>query len=116
MKNFNEIFRKVVTFYNIKSHKKTGIHPLFRRYIFRKITTVLGLKGDVSKFRERYFSEHTMHVLDFSTELQNAEVPVTLLNVIPPPTLKFLEQANTTLAVESVFGIVIAEWIEHSNF
>ena len=38
LRNFNEIFRKDVNFDNIKSHKKTGFHPLFRRYIFRKTT------------------------------------------------------------------------------
>ena len=38
MRNFNEIFRKDVTYDNIKSHKKTGFHSLFRRYIFGKTT------------------------------------------------------------------------------
>ena len=50
LRNFNEIFRKDVTYDNmkfsgkmwlndnIKSHKKPGDHPLFRRYIFRKTT------------------------------------------------------------------------------
>ena len=38
LRNFNEIFRKDVTYDNIKSHKKPGFHPLFRRYIFRKST------------------------------------------------------------------------------
>ena len=27
-----------MTYGNIKSHKKTGVHPFFRRYIFQKIT------------------------------------------------------------------------------
>ena len=27
-----------MTYDNIKSHKKPGFHPLFKRYIFRKIT------------------------------------------------------------------------------
>ena len=31
-----EIFRKDVTFENIKSHKKPGLHLLFRRCIFQK--------------------------------------------------------------------------------
>ena len=54
MKNFNEVFRKYVTYDNIKSHKKQGFHPLFRRNIYRKVTegvkvtlpapTFLGLK------------------------------------------------------------------------
>ena len=35
LKNFNETFRKDVT-YNIKRHKKAVLHPLSRKYIFRK--------------------------------------------------------------------------------
>ena len=35
--NFSEIFRKDVTYDNIKSCKKTGFHPLFKTYIFQKI-------------------------------------------------------------------------------
>ena len=31
---FNEIFRKDVTYDNIKSHRKTGFHSVFIRYIF----------------------------------------------------------------------------------
>ena len=42
-KNFNEIFRKNVTSDYIKSHKTTGLHPLFKRYIFGK-TTGRGVK------------------------------------------------------------------------
>ena len=38
MKNFNEIFRKDVTYNNIKSHKKSGLHPLSKRYIFGNTT------------------------------------------------------------------------------
>ena len=38
LRNFNEIFRKDVTYDNIKSHKNPGFHPLFRRCIFRKTT------------------------------------------------------------------------------
>ena len=34
MRNFNEIFRKVGTYDNIKSHKKPGLHTLSRRWIF----------------------------------------------------------------------------------
>ena len=36
LKNFNEIFRKDVTYDNIKNHKKPGFYSLFRRYIFGK--------------------------------------------------------------------------------
>ena len=36
--NFNEIFRKDVTFDNVKNHKKTGLYSLSRRNIFGKTT------------------------------------------------------------------------------
>ena len=36
LRNVNEIFRKDVTYGNVKSHKNTGFHPLFRRYSFEK--------------------------------------------------------------------------------
>ena len=36
--DFNEIFRKNVTCDNIKSHKKSSLHPLFRRHNIRKST------------------------------------------------------------------------------
>ena len=35
--NFNEIFKKDVTYDNIKSHKKTGFYPLFRRRNLQKL-------------------------------------------------------------------------------
>ena len=38
LRNFNEIFRKDVTYGNIKIHKKSGLHLLSRRYIFGKAT------------------------------------------------------------------------------
>ena len=38
MRNLNEIFGKDVTYDNIKSHKKEGFHPFFRRDIFGKTT------------------------------------------------------------------------------
>ena len=38
LRNSNETFRKDVTYYNIKSHKKAGLHTLPRRYIFGKTT------------------------------------------------------------------------------
>ena len=46
MRNFNEILRKDVTYDNIKSHKKPGFQPPFKRYIFAK-TTGLGGGGEV---------------------------------------------------------------------
>ena len=33
--NFNEVFRKDVTYNNINSHKKSEFHLLFKKYIFR---------------------------------------------------------------------------------
>ena len=45
LKNFNEIFRKDVPYDKIKSHKKPGFHPLFRRYIFQKTTVKEGGAG-----------------------------------------------------------------------
>ena len=36
LRNFNEIFMKDVAYDNIKSHKKTGLQPLFRKHIFEK--------------------------------------------------------------------------------
>ena len=38
LSNLNEIFRKDVTYDNIKSHKEAGFHSLFRRRTFRKTT------------------------------------------------------------------------------
>ena len=36
--NFNEIFRKNVTHNNIKSHQKSGLHPLSRKHNIGKTT------------------------------------------------------------------------------
>ena len=36
--NFNEIFRKDVTYDNIKSHEKPGIHNFSEKHIFGKTT------------------------------------------------------------------------------
>ena len=38
LRNFNEIFREDVAYDNDKSHKKLGLHPLSRTYIFGKTT------------------------------------------------------------------------------
>ena len=38
--NFKERFRKNIADNDIKSYKKSGFHPLFRRYIFEKTTEV----------------------------------------------------------------------------
>ena len=38
MRNFNEIFRKDVTYHNIKSPKKPGLHSIFEKHIFGKTT------------------------------------------------------------------------------
>ena len=50
LRNFNEIFRKDVTYDNIKSHKKPAFHPLFRGYIFRKTTGGGGVKLTLQQF------------------------------------------------------------------
>ena len=50
LRNLNEIFRKDVTYDNIKCHKKLEFHPLCRRYIFRK-TTGEGQIDSPSRFR-----------------------------------------------------------------
>ena len=47
MRNFNEIFRKDVTYDNVKSHKKPGLHPVSRRYIFGKATRGGGGGGQI---------------------------------------------------------------------
>ena len=36
MRIYNEIFRKAVSYDNVKSHNKPGLHLLFRRYNFEK--------------------------------------------------------------------------------
>ena len=46
LRTFNENLRKDVTYDNIKSHKKSGFHLLFRRYIFRKATERMGWRGE----------------------------------------------------------------------
>ena len=38
MRIFNEIFRKDVTYDNIKSHKKTVVHPFSTKLFFGKTT------------------------------------------------------------------------------
>ena len=38
MINFIDISRKNVTYDHIKSHKKSGLHPLFRKHNFGKTT------------------------------------------------------------------------------
>ena len=35
--------------YNIKSHKKPGFHPLFKRYSFRKTTGGGGVQTEVKR-------------------------------------------------------------------
>ena len=38
MMNLTEIFGKNVTYDNIRSHRKSGLHPLFRKHSFGKTT------------------------------------------------------------------------------
>ena len=44
LRNCNKNFMRDVTFDNIKSHKKPGLHTLSRRYIFGKTTGGGGVK------------------------------------------------------------------------
>ena len=80
------------------------------------------LKGDFSKFLEKpLFGTYHARVRFFSTELQNAEVSLTLLKCDSttdalPAILKFLRTNKGTLAVESFFGIVIGGWIGQLEF
>ena len=66
---------------NIKSHKKPGFHPLFRRYIFRKTTEGVGCKAalglTVSElylitaiYVQEYISENLFSVLFTVTSTQ----------------------------------------------
>ena len=62
-----------------------------------------------------------MQVLAFSTELENAEVSVTLLKSDSntdalPAILKIPGTNKETLEVKSVFGIVIGGWIGQLEF
>ena len=62
-----------------------------------------------------------MHMLGFSTELQNAEVSLILLKSDSttdalPAILKFLRTNKETLVMESVFGIVIGGRIGQFKF
>ena len=43
LRNFNEF---QLTYDNIKSHKKAGLHPLFRKHIFGKTTQGGGGQSD----------------------------------------------------------------------
>ena len=73
------MFRKYVTYDNIKSHQNPGLHSLFRRYIFQKITggkggsnllpppTVLGLRT----FSRRTFFDSVSWRIFLSTALMN---------------------------------------------
>ena len=38
LRNFNEIFRKIISYDNIESHKKPGLYSLCRKYSFEKMT------------------------------------------------------------------------------
>ena len=75
------------------------------------------LKRDFSKFQEKLL--FGIYILDFSTELQNAEVSVALLRsdstTALPAILKILG-TKETLASKSVFGVVIGGWIWQLEF
>ena len=49
-RNSNEVFKKDVTYDNIKSHKKSWFYPLFRRYIFRKAKGKIRGRGQVENW------------------------------------------------------------------
>ena len=59
-----------------------------------------------------------MHVLDFLTKLQKAEISVTLLKSRRSPSNIENSQNKTkeTPGVEAVFGIVIGKWIGQFEF
>ena len=50
LRNFNKILRKDGTYDDIKSHKKPGFHPLFRRSIFRKATGAIKFNPSLQPF------------------------------------------------------------------
>ena len=73
-RNLNEIFRKDVTYDNIKSHKKSGFRPLFRRYIFEK-TTAGGQIYPPCRFRAKIvpfglFISKTAHMFHVCSDFQ----------------------------------------------
>ena len=49
MRNFNETFRKDVSYDNIKSHKETELYSPFRKYSFGKTTWGSNLPSNISK-------------------------------------------------------------------
>ena len=79
MRNFNETFRKDVPYDNVKSHKKLGFHPLFRRYIFQKTTVegqltppaILGLNCH-QYFNFLSYLKYAEHVLNILLFIANA--------------------------------------------
>ena len=79
------------------------------------------LKGDFSKFLEGLLFGTSHAPVDFSTELQNSEVSVTLLKSDStadplPAILKILGTSKGNTCVESVFFIVIGGWIGQVEF
>ena len=54
MSNFSKIFRNV-TYDNIKSHKKAGLHTFYRKYIFRKTSGGVKLTPNLMKLTENSF-------------------------------------------------------------
>ena len=63
-RHFNEIFRKDVTYDNIKIHKKPESHPLFRRLFFEKTT---GMGGPPSHFRVNQYDFKCIWIIKFLT-------------------------------------------------
>ena len=72
-RNFNEIFRKALTYDNIQSHKKAMLHSLFKKYYLGKTKgkgqidppAVLGLKNlDLEKENFTSFKQLSLSVPD----------------------------------------------------
>ena len=59
MRNFNDIFKKDMTYDNIKSYKKPVLHPLSRKYICEK--TSGGLKFTSCRFSVKYIEKKHGH-------------------------------------------------------
>ena len=79
------------------------------------------LKGDFPKFLEELLLEHSIRVLDFSTELRTKKVSVILLKSDSttdalPAILKILGKTKGTLELESVIGVVIGGWTGQLKF
>ena len=55
LRNINEIFRRDVTYDNIKSHKRAGPHHLSEKYLFEKTTGEGQIKGFLGLITKAFF-------------------------------------------------------------